>query len=107
MKWLVGAACVAIIASSAVYLDGARAADQSHLAATAERIALNACKDAVFEASMQRGYLGGDITKATAKTLRSDRCMLKYPQLNNPNTGSALDQVQRKARLAQLAASQN
>ena len=103
MKWLESVTRVAVIAGGVVYLGGctAQAADQNSLAATAERIAFNACKDAVLEADMQGGYLGDDITKATAKTLRSDRCMLKYPQLNNPNTGSALDQGQRRARLSQ------
>lgn len=102
MKWLIGSVCVAVIANT-LYLEGANATYAADRAAV-EEANFNACKDAVFEAGMQGGYLGADVTKATAKTVRSDRCMLKYPQLNNPNTGSALDQAQRRARLSQLAA---
>lgn len=108
MRLLVGAACVAIIAASGFYLTTEITAYAASAKQRKEALAVasfNECKRGVYMASQQKGYQGADAKAATTITKYADNCMLRYPKLADYAEGSALDMVQRKARLQQLTAS--
>ncbi|RUW55046.1 hypothetical protein EOA32_03215 [Mesorhizobium sp. M1A.F.Ca.ET.072.01.1.1] len=113
MKWLVGAACVAIIASSAVYLDGAYTAyaavkEQQRMTAIAAEqeaslAAYRECRMTVSD-SVGPGYPGTNIKTVSTAVLAGDRCILKYPELGDSYPGSALQTAQMRERVRQLRA---